>query len=140
MNRRPASSLILAVSLCGLGACGSKDGSTPIGEVGTYPEGGIFVAGDAGRQEPLDAYIEQGTTQVKIKCGLLSCSGPCADVQVVATNGNPPYTFRWEDGTASAFRQVCPTANTQYQVTVTDSGMTGEIARAAGDGESPAHG
>lgn len=112
-----------------LGGCGSNGVRTPVGEVGTYdPDGGRFASDDAGGPEPLDAYVEQDGTQVKIVT--LTCSGPCADVQAVATNGNPPYTFMWEDGSTGAFRHVCPTATTSYSVTVRDTGMTGELVRA----------
>jgi hypothetical protein len=59
----------------------------------------------------------------------LRCAGSCADVEAVATGGNPPYDFSWEDGTTSATRQVCPTSSTRYSVTVSDTGTTGELGQ-----------
>jgi hypothetical protein len=95
---------------------GSDDGGPPFGFSGT--DGG----------QGLDAYIEQG--HIAVTFITLSCSGPCADVQAVATGGNAPYRFVWEDGSTSAMRHVCPTSSTNYRVTVSDSGMSGEFFRA----------
>jgi hypothetical protein len=52
-------------------------------------------------------------------------------VQAVGTGGYPPYTFKWEDGSTSATRTVCPTSSTNYSTNVTDTGTVGEFARAA---------
>jgi hypothetical protein len=60
----------------------------------------------------------------------LSCTGPCAEVEAVASGGDPPYMFAWEDGSTRATRQVCPTSSTSYRVKVTDTGSSGEFSRA----------
>jgi hypothetical protein len=62
----------------------------------------------------------------------LRCDGECADVEVVATGGNPPYTFRWQDGSTAAQRHVCPSASRTLLVSATDSALdTPEFHRAA---------
>jgi hypothetical protein len=40
----------------------------------------------------------------------------------VAKGGFAPYSFTWEDGSTNPERHVCPTTNTAYQITVTDTG------------------
>jgi hypothetical protein len=111
--------------------CGSGGGNGLGGEVGTYdPEGGLFSgAGDASGPVGFDAHIEQN--HVTVTFVTLSCSGPCADVVAVPTGGNAPYTFEWDDGSTSASRHVCPTSSTNYDVKVTDTGTSGELARPA---------
>jgi hypothetical protein len=105
--------------------CGSTGGANYNLDVGSDDGGPSFAfsGGDGG--QALDAHIEQGHLAVTFIT--LSCSGPCADVQAVATGGNAPYRFVWEDGSTSAMRHVCPTSSTEYSVTVTDSGMSGEF-------------
>jgi hypothetical protein len=77
----------------------------------------------------LDAHIEQSHITVTIVT--VSCSGPCADVVAVAAGGHAPYSFLWDDGSTSASRTVCPTSSTHYDVRVTDTGTSGELARPA---------
>jgi hypothetical protein len=55
----------------------------------------------------------------------------CAVVEAVATGGNEPYSFSWDDGSTNPQRQVCPTSTTDFHVKVTDTGTTGEIPRPA---------
>jgi SprB repeat len=107
--------------------CGSasKDYDLP---VGFDDAGGSFVGGDASA-EPLDAYIQENEVQISIVT--VSCAGECATVQAVATGGNPPYTFSWDDGSTSTVRTVCPAANTHYSVKATDTATTGEVPRPA---------
>jgi len=68
---------------------------------------------------------------VAVKVITLSCAGDCAMVEAVGTGGLPPYSFKWDDGTTSATRQVCPTSSTSYDVKVTDTGTVGEVPRPA---------
>jgi len=114
--------------------CGTSVSSGP----GSVPESGAedggevtdsspFAAGDAAAIQRLDAYIEQGTVAVNLVT--LSCTGDCATVQAVGLGGDPPYTYVWENGSTSAVRRVCPTADTDYSVKVTDTGGAGEIPR-----------
>jgi hypothetical protein len=109
--------------------CGSNRTASPVGEVGIYEDGGVFESSDASAGEPLDAYIAQSDIAVKVVT--LSCAGACAMVQAVGIGGHPPYTFAWDDGTTGATRRLCPSSSATYDVAVTDTATTGEIARAA---------
>jgi hypothetical protein len=99
---------------------GSDDGGAPIS---------LGSGLDARAQGALDAHIERN--HITVTFVTLSCAGPCADVVAVPTGGQAPYTFKWDDGSASASRHVCPTSSTSYSVKVTDTGTSGELARAA---------
>jgi hypothetical protein len=108
--------------------CGSSVGTAYSLDVGADDAGNVtLVTGDAGASQALDAYIEQG--QVAVKLITLSCAGDCATVRAVGTGGFPPYSFAWEDGSTNPVREVCPTADTNYAVKVTDTGETGEVPR-----------
>ncbi len=111
--------------------CGSSRGNPYSVDVGTDDGGLSFVlgSGDAGGRGALDAHIEEN--HITITFVTLSCSGGCATVEAVATGGYPPYTFAWDDGSTHATRQVCPAASTSYNVKVTDTGTSGELARPA---------
>ncbi len=115
----------LVVVAAGCGSTG--DGySLP---VGSDDAGGAFTGDDARVSSSFDAHIERNHIAVKIVT--LSCAGDCASVEAVATGGQPPYTFRWDDGSTSPSRTVCPKADTSYHVGVSDTGSTGEFARTA---------
>jgi hypothetical protein len=116
----------MVISMAFAAGCGSarNDYSLPVGD---DDAGGAFAGGDA-TTGPLDAYIEEG--HVAIKVVTLSCADACAVVEAVATGGHPPYAFAWDDGSTSASRQVCPTSDASYFVKVSDTGSTGEFARA----------
>jgi hypothetical protein len=86
-----------------------------------------FVTGNASTSAGgLDAYIEDD--QIAVKFITVACSGACATVEAVGTGGSAPYTFAWDDGSTSATRRVCPTADASYWVKVTDTATTGEIS------------
>jgi hypothetical protein len=110
--------------------CGSGRANPYSLDVGSDDGGPSFVSGfnDAGSTGALDAYVEQNGIAVKLIT--LSCSGDCATVEAVGTGGYPPYTFKWDDGSTNATRQICPTSSTNYFVQVTDTGTSGELARA----------
>lgn len=99
---------------------------------GSAGSGGVIVfSGDASVSRALSARIESppGMTVTFVT---LSCSEKCADVRAVATGGNPPYSFAWEDGSTDPNRHVCPSENTSYQVAVMDTAVTsGEFTHAA---------
>jgi hypothetical protein len=130
---RVASSLwflgLLPVALA-LG-CGSSGGNGYSLNVGTDDGGASFLPGsdDASTTGGLDAHIEQD--HITVTFVTLTCAGPCADVVAVATGGQAPYTFKWDDGSTSASRHVCPTSSTDYFVNVTDTGTAGELAQPA---------
>ena len=116
----------LAAVALGCGGGGNAY-SLPVGS--DDASGGAFLGDDASSTGALDAHIEENHLTITIVT--LSCAGDCADVVAVATGGHPPYTFAWDDGSTSASRMVCPTASTSYAVKVTDTGSSGELARAA---------
>jgi hypothetical protein len=120
--------LALSASQSGCGSDGYLQG---VGDVGTYDsDAGEFQSGDSsGSRGALDAAIQRNGVTVTVVT--LGCSDGCASVEAIASGGNPPYSFRWENGSASAARDVCPTADTSYRVTVTDTAVTGEFSRAA---------
>jgi hypothetical protein len=122
----PARSWAMAQLLSALAlGCGSMghDYSLPVGS----DDGGSggFLGEDSSAGGAFDAHIEQDHVTVTIVT--VGCAGACAEVQAVATGGAPPYSFSWSDGSTSAARQVCPTADTHYDVTVSDTGRTGEF-------------
>ena len=125
MTRRLARFGTLLVALAA--GCGSTgDGySLP---VGSDDAGGAFSGDDGSASGALDAHIERDKVAVTIVT--LICAGDCATVQAVATGGQPPYTFRWDDGSTSPSRTVCPKADASYHVSVSDTGSTGEFSRA----------
>jgi hypothetical protein len=95
---------------------------------------GSFVGDDAG-SGVFEASIQEN--HVTVKFITLSCARDCATVEAVASGGQPPYSFAWDDGSTSARRQVCPTSSTGYHVQVSDTGMTGEFARPADSVQLP---
>jgi hypothetical protein len=112
-------------------ACGGNGGAPCDASycitVGDDDGGGSFTVGDAS-SGALDAHIDQNGIQVTFVT--LDCAGDCATVEAVGTGGHPPYTFKWDDGSAAATRQVCPTSSTSYNVKVTDTGTSGDLVRA----------
>jgi hypothetical protein len=53
----------------------------------------------------------------------LACMGDCADIEAVATGGNPPYNFSWEDGSKDPKRHVCLDASATLHVSATDTAI-----------------
>jgi hypothetical protein len=113
--------------------CGAT-GAPPDQRVGTEGNGGAAgsfggpgglggISQEGGVSNPLNTRIEKDGVTVTIVT--LACAGECADVVAVATGGHPPYSFEWEDGSTSAARRVCPTADTSYRVSATDTGIPG---------------
>ena len=118
--------LLLAASAFG---CGSSGGSPYSFDVGSDEGGPSFVAsGLDGGQNGFDAYVEN-SKHVAVQFVTLSCSNSCAIVEAVGTGGYPPYSFKWDNGSTTATRQVCPSSSASYNVKVTDTGSAGEISR-----------
>ena len=125
-HARSRTGALLVAALLGVG-CGANGQGALTGEVGTYDPGPSFQGTDAAAGGLLDARIDQSDVAVQVV--VVGCSGGCADIEAVATGGNPPYSFAWGDGPTSAARHVCPVAGTRYQVRVIDTGSTGEVPR-----------
>jgi hypothetical protein len=81
-------------------ASGSNGSPGAVMEVGTYTPG-AFAGGDASASG-LDAHIEEN--HVSVSFVTLSCADRCAGVVAVATGGQPPYAYAWEDGSTGASR------------------------------------
>lgn len=126
---RLARLLILFVSggavACGGGSSGGETRLVGMDDGGTGPT--FVMDSSVASTGPLDAYFEE--QQMIITFVSLHCAGDCVDVQAVATGGNPPYTYSWDDGSTNAIRHLCPNTNTSYHVKVTDSGRSGEFAQ-----------
>jgi hypothetical protein len=63
------------------------------------------------------------TKQLKITLVTLTCAGDCADIEAVASGGNPPYAYAWEDGSKDAKRHVCLDSSKSLRITATDTGI-----------------
>jgi hypothetical protein len=108
-------------------ACGGGKGGDSLYVGSDDGDDAAFVATDANAAsaEPLDAHFQEH--QVTVTFVTLHCAGDCADVQAIASGGNPPYSYAWDDGPAGAARHLCPASNTTYRVKVTDAGRSGEF-------------
>ncbi|MGH7435605.1 MAG: hypothetical protein ACRENE_08015, partial [Polyangiaceae bacterium] len=116
--------------LFGVAACGSAGNAGYPIDVGGDDAGGLHIAARDASVTGLDAYVEKG--QIAVSIFTVGCSGSCATVQAVGTGGEPPYSFRWENGSTNPVREVCPAADSSYSVTVTDSPSTGEVSHPSG--------
>lgn len=59
----------------------------------------------------------------------ISCADECKQVLAIASGGNDPYTFAWNDGVTDDSREICATNDTTFTVRVTDTAIV--------DGEFP---
>ncbi len=126
--RRPCRGLLLPLALALVVAgCGSSKALDVGGDDGGGAGSSFDNNGDAEVPDALTAQIEQN--HIVVTFVTLSCSNACATVEAVASGGNPPYRFAWDDGSTSATLTACPTSTKSYGVTVSDTGMTGELAR-----------
>jgi len=51
----------------------------------------------------------------------VSCAGECVRVRAVATGGNAPYRFSWNDGVGTDERDICASVDTTFSVRVDDT-------------------
>jgi hypothetical protein len=86
-----------------------------IGNASGHAAGG-GMAGDV----DLTVHVEDAK-RLKITLVTLACAGDCADIEAVASGGNPPYSFVWEDGSKDAKRHVCLDVSKSLRVTATDT-------------------
>lgn len=92
------------------------------------PSGQGASGGDAIGSNALTVSV-QDIEEMTIEVITLACAGDCADVQAVASGGNPPYAFAWDDGSESATRRVCLDASATLTVSATDTGIDTEEFR-----------
>jgi hypothetical protein len=98
------------------GAAGSAGAGTAI--AGSGP----IVNGQQALQVELHD-IEGMTVEMVV----LGCAGDCAQVAAVAHGGNPPYRYRWHDGSTSERRRVCVEDSAgPLSVTASDTGIETE--------------
>ncbi len=136
--------ILCVVLLC---ACGGADteGSARRSSDSAYPVAGSTGAGIAGaggstfngeagdgtvgtRDDALRVQV-QDTGGLQIEIITLQCAGSCADIEAVAHGGNPPYAFRWEDGSTATNRRVCLDASETIAVSVTDTAIPSDEFR-----------
>ncbi len=98
---------------------GNEGDGSVAGNGGASGFGG--VGGFGGGDNALVAHIEEPPGTMAIDVVTISCAGECAEVIAVATGGNDPYTFQWNDGVTSAARTLCADATTAFTVTVRDT-------------------
>lgn len=102
-----------------VGAAGDEAGSSAAGAAGIDNPGGGTAGGIDISDNALEVEIQHEALAVELVT--LSCAGECADVEAVASGGNPAYTFAWEDGPTTPVRTLCPDETTTFTVAVTDS-------------------
>jgi hypothetical protein len=97
--------------------------------------GGGSLLGTAGTTSVTDNALTvhvEDIKAVRIELLTLACAGGCADIEAVASGGNAPYTFAWEDSSTSARRHVCLDADATLEVRTTDTAIsTAEFGYAA---------
>jgi hypothetical protein len=81
--------------------------------------GGSAPAPDARAESPLAVEFRIGN--VVVSEANIRCPETCVRIDVAATGGNPPYRLVWPDGSNALRRTLCPTENTTYLVSVTDT-------------------
>jgi len=125
----------VALAWSGLLGCSGTDNGRRL-RVGNEPPGeadggGGFAGSGPGPQADGGIASSANELSVRITDGeamtltivTLGCAGACADVEAVATGGNPPYQFVWDDGATTARRHVCLDATMQLSVTATDTAL-----------------
>lgn len=134
-----------AIALMAVQACGGSDGSRlrvgaegpEAGTAATSGVGGASGAAGIGRDNPADGGVVTGSAsplrvhvedlgEMTIEVVTVACAGDCADVRAVASGGNPPYEYAWEDGSTSALRRVCLDASATLSVSATDTAIDSE--------------
>lgn len=86
---------------------------------GTYD---ISVTDAAGCPATTTATVtEPAVLNMTVTPSATVCYNKGFDLFAIATGGTEPYTFNWDNGHVGAGQVVYPTANTNYNVTVTDA-------------------
>lgn len=106
---------------------GNEGDGSVAGSGGSSGFGG--VGGFGGNDDTLNALITEPPSEMAIEMVTISCAGECKQVLAVASGGNDPYTFIWNDGVTTAAREICAADDTTFTVTVRDTAIV--------DGEFP---
>lgn len=106
------------------GGNGGGSGGKIAGTGGNGGTGGTLAL-DGGVGAALQVFLTADRTTV--------CPGECAELSVSVSGGQAKHAYAWSEdlGANSGPHRVCPDATTTYQVTVSDSGGTGEFTQAA---------
>jgi hypothetical protein len=99
------------------GAGDDGHGGGGFGGSGPGRDGGV-----TGTWQALSVHVED-IDAMTIEVITLACAGDCAEVEAVASGGNPPYAFEWEDGSTRATRRVCLDADATVSVSATDTAV-----------------
>lgn len=103
------------------GPRGGESGRGAAGVDNPSGAGGSTVVPNAGALE-----VEIRTGSLAIEIVTIGCRGDCAELEAVASGGNAPYTYAWDDGAADPKRTLCPDATATFGVTVTDTAIDTE--------------
>jgi len=122
-TRTPSVALAGSAALADGGRLGTA--TSPVISVAVGAAGAPGIASrDAGQltgmASPFGVAIQNAAGMV-IDGLTVQCPGDCADIEAAAHGGGAPYSFKWEDGSASAKRHVCPVASGTYSVEVSDT-------------------
>jgi len=83
------------------------------------------VGGNASSPSASSLRVQIEREAVAVEIVTVQCARDCVAVEAVARGGFPPYSYRWEDGSTSPARTLCPNASARFTVTATDSGVDG---------------
>jgi hypothetical protein len=108
--------------------------SSPKINVGDEPDGSVAGSGGAsgasgfggvggfgGGDNTLTALITEPPSEMAIEVITVSCAGECRQVLAIATGGNAPYSFQWNDGVSGDSREICADDDTTFTVTANDT-------------------
>src|SRR5688572_569172 len=113
----PTARLLTSFCALSLAACGDQRllvGETYDAEVSDVAPGDALPADSDGSvpstppdaTDPLRVELRDGrgaTTSALT----LACGATCTEVEAIALGGNPPYSYRWQDGGTGARRTLC---------------------------------
>lgn len=124
-----------ATWLACIGCSGGDSGGL---RVGADPEDdGRAGNGPMGVDNPLDGLPPQQSenalgVEIQDDAGMtvelivIACGGACIELQAVASGGNPPYAYRWDDGSTEQTRTLCFDEASTVAVSATDTAIDTE--------------
>lgn len=109
----------------GTSGTGGGSGAGATGAGGTSGAGATSGVGGGNVGDGLSVRVED-EARLAVDIVTVACAGECVEVTAVASGGQPDYHFTWEDGSTSATRMLCPSADSMHEVTVTDTAREDE--------------